>query len=99
MYSKNEILELYLNKVYFGDGLYGVEAASRGYFGKPASDLTVAEAALLAGLIQSPSSYAPTVNLDRAVARRNVVLQAMVSTGAIDQAAAERARSAAGQAA
>ena len=64
MYSKNEILELYLNKVYFGDGLYGVEAASRGYFGKPASDLTVDEAALLAGLIQSPSSYAPTVNLD-----------------------------------
>lgn len=92
VYSKEEILALYLNKVYFGDGLYGVEAASRGYFGKPASDLTVAEAALLAGLIQSPSSYAPTVNLDRAVARRNVVLSAMASTGAIEAEEAERAK-------
>ncbi|HEY7059210.1 MAG TPA: transglycosylase domain-containing protein, partial [Vicinamibacterales bacterium] len=94
MYSKREILELYLNKVYFGDGLYGVEAASRGYFAKPASDLTVDEAALLAGLIQSPSSFAPTGNLDRAVARRNVVLQTMVSSGAIDQQQFERAKNA-----
>src|SRR4029453_17905881 len=92
MYDKNEILELYLNKVYFGGGLYGVEAAARGYFGKPASDLAVDEGALLAGLIQSPSSYAPSVNLDRAVARRNVVLQAMVSARAIDQATADRAK-------
>ena len=92
MYDKNEILELYLNKVYFGGGLYGVEAASRGYFAKSSHDLRIDEAALLAGLIQSPSSYAPSVNLDRAVARRNVVLQAMVSTGAIDQATADRAR-------
>ncbi len=84
---------MYLNKVYFGDGLHGVEAAARGYFGKPAADVQVDEAALLAGLIQSPSSYAPTVNLDRAVARRNVVLQAMVSSGAIDAATAERAKS------
>src|SRR3954462_5967388 len=91
-YSKDEILELYLNKVYLGDGLYGVEAASRGYFAKPASKLSVDEAALLAGLIQSPSSYAPTVNLDRAIARRNVVLQTMVASGAIDQATAERAK-------
>jgi 1A family penicillin-binding protein len=91
MYGKDEILELYLNKVYFGGGLYGVEAASRGYLGKSASDLTLADAALLAGLIQSPSSYAPSVNMDRALARRKVVLQAMVSAGAIDQTAAERA--------
>ena len=63
LYTKAQILELYLNKVYFGDGLYGVEAASRGYFGKHASELTVAEAALLAGLVKSPSSYAPTVSL------------------------------------
>src|SRR5262245_43610410 len=91
-FSKKEILELYLNKVYFGDGLYGVEAASLGYFGKHATDLTVDEAALLAGLIQSPSSYAPTVNPDRALARRNVVLQAMLNDGAIDNAAFERAR-------
>lgn len=94
VYSKQDILELYLNKVYFGDGLYGVEAASRGYLGKSASDLTVDEAALLAGLIQSPSSYAPTANMERAVARRNVVLSAMTSSGAIDAAAAERAKKA-----
>lgn len=94
LYSKKEILELYLNKVYFGDGLYGVEAAARGYFAKSAGDLTVDEGALLAGLIQSPSSYAPTVNLDRAIARRAVVLQTMVSSGAIDQETADRARKA-----
>jgi 1A family penicillin-binding protein len=92
LYTKDEILELYLNKVYFGDGLYGVEAAARGYFGKHAGELTVDEAALLAGLIQSPSSYAPTVNLDRAIARRNVVLQAMLSSGAIDADAFARAK-------
>jgi len=94
MYSKEEILELYLNKVYLGDGLYGVEAASRGYFGRSAADLSVDQAALLAGLIQSPSSYAPTVNLDRAVARRNVVLSTMVSSGAIDEATGARAKKA-----
>ena len=92
-YAKKEILEMYLNKVYFGDGLYGVEAASLGYFGKHATDLTVAESALLAGLIQSPSSYAPTVNPDRALTRRNIVLQAMASNGVItpqELAAAKR---------
>jgi len=94
LYEKKDILELYLNKVYFGDGLYGVEAASRGYFGKSAAELTVDEAALLAGLIQSPSSYAPTVNLDRAIARRNVVLQTMVSSGALGQDAADKAKKA-----
>jgi 1A family penicillin-binding protein len=92
MYGKDDILELYLNKVYLGDGLYGMEAAARGYLGKSASDLSVDEAALLAGLIQSPSTYAPTVNLDRAIARRNVVLQTMVSSGSIDHATFERAK-------
>ncbi|CAN5756580.1 PBP1A family penicillin-binding protein [soil metagenome] len=92
VYEKSDILNLYLNKVYFGDGLYGVEAASRGYFGKPATELDVAESALLAGLIQSPSSYAPTVNLERAVNRRNVVLTAMASSGAIDAETAEKAK-------
>lgn len=93
-FSKNEILELYLNKVYFGDGLYGIEAASLGYFGVHADALSVPEAALLAGLIQSPSAYAPTANLDRAVARRNVVLQAMEGMGAIDRAQYEAAKAA-----
>jgi penicillin-binding protein 1A len=90
-YSKHEILELYLNKVYFGEGLYGAEAASVGYFGKPASALDVAEAALLAGLVKSPSAYAPTVNLERATARRNVVLQAMLDERAIDRPTFARA--------
>ena len=91
-YSKNEILEMYLNKVYLGDGLYGVEAAARGYLGKSAADLSLDEAALLAGLIQSPSNYTPTGNLDRALARRAIVLQSMVNSGAIDANTAERAR-------
>jgi len=90
-FTKDEILELYLNKVYFGDGLYGVEAASLGYLGKPASAVDVAEAALLAGLVKSPSSYAPTVSRERALARRNVVLGAMLDAGAIDQAAYAKA--------
>ncbi len=85
-FTKNQILELYLNKVYFGDGLYGVEAASLGFFGTHARDLDVEESALLAGLVKSPSTYAPTINLDRAVSRRNVVLQAMRDTHAIDRA-------------
>ena len=92
LYTKQQILELYFNKVYFGDGLYGVEAASRGFFGKHASQVTVAEAALLAGLVKSPSSYAPTVSLERAVARRNTVLQAMLDAGAIDRATFQSAR-------
>ena len=92
LYTKPQILELYFNKVYLGDGLYGVEAASRGYFGKHASELTVAEAALLAGLVKSPSSYAPTVSMERALSRRNVVLQAMLDAGAIDRAAWQNAR-------
>ena len=92
LYSKKEILELYLNKVYFGDGLYGVEAASRGYFGKHASEVTVPEAALLAGLVKSPSTYAPTVSMDRALGRRNVVLQAMLESAAIDRPTWQSAR-------
>ncbi len=93
-YSKDEILQLYLNKMYFGAGLYGAEAAAMGYFGKHARELTVAEAALLAGLVKSPSTWAPTVNLERAVARRNVVLQAMRENGALDDAGLLTARAA-----
>jgi 1A family penicillin-binding protein len=92
MYTKDQILEMYLNKVYFGGGLHGVEAASRGYFDKHASELNVSEAALIAGLVKSPSSYAPTVSLERAIARRNVVLQAMRESGAIDEATRQQAR-------
>ena len=94
-YSKDDILELYLNKMYFGAGLYGAEAASLGYFGKPSRELTVAEAAMIAGLVKSPSTWAPTVNMERAMARRNVVLASMREMGVIDaatQAAAKGAK-------
>jgi penicillin-binding protein 1A len=90
-FNKKQILEWYLNKVYFGDGLYGVEAASLGYFGKHASELDVAESALLAGLVKAPSSYAPTVSVDRALARRRVALNAMRQAGTIDTATFESA--------
>ena len=88
-FTKNEVLELYLNKVYFGDGYYGVEAAARGYFGKPARDLKLDEAALLAGLIQAPSAYAPSEHADRAIARRAVVLDQMVEAKFIDRTTAD----------
>lgn len=91
-FTKDEILRLYLNKVYFGDGLYGVEAASLGFFGKHAADVDVAEAALLGGLVKSPSTYAPTISRDLAVSRRNIVLEAMRESGAIDRATYEAAR-------
>ena len=90
-FSKEEILELYLNKVYFGDGLYGAEAASRGYFGKQASELNLGEAALLAGLLKAPSSYAPTVSPEKAEARQGVVLKAMLDSEAITREEYDRA--------
>jgi 1A family penicillin-binding protein len=90
-FTKDEILSMYLNKVYFGDGLYGVEAASLGYFNKHAADVSLEEAALLAGLVKAPSTYAPTVSLERAKARRNVVLQAMHDGRMIDRATYESA--------
>ena len=91
-FTKDEILELYLNKAYFGDGLYGVEAASLGYIGKHAQELDVAEAALIAGLVKSPSAYAPTASPQRALARRNLVLRVMHDAGAIDSDQFESAR-------
>lgn len=90
-YTKDEVLERYLNMAYFGDGLYGVEAASRGYFDKHALDLTVAEAALLAGLLQAPSAYGPRMSATRAFARRDVVLHVMYAAGAIEQVTYEAA--------
>ena len=89
-YSKDEILALYLNKAYFGDGYHGVEAASLGFFGKHASELDVPEAALIAGLIQSPSAYAPTINMEKAITRRNIVLYMMLENRVIDRPAYEQ---------
>lgn len=90
-FSKDEILEMYLNRIYFGRGFYGIEAAAQGYFGKKAAVLSLDEAALLVGLIQAPSAYAPPKNLDRAVARRSIVLKRMVAVKAITEKQAERA--------
>ena len=80
-YTKAQILEQYLNTVYLGDGYYGVEAASRGYFGKSASDLDPHEAALLAALVRSPSSDSPSIAPARALKRRNLVLRLMHRAG------------------
>lgn len=85
IYSKDEILMMYLNTIYYGHGAYGIQAASETYFSKNASDLTLAEAALLVGLPNSPSRYDPTVNPDLALQRRNTVLSRMLSNGKITQ--------------
>ncbi|HYT74720.1 MAG TPA: PBP1A family penicillin-binding protein [Vicinamibacterales bacterium] len=85
-YTKPQILQAYLNVVYFGDGYHGVEAAARGYFRKAASDLQPHEAALLAALIRSPRSYSPTTAPRRALARRNLVLRLMRDTGRLSDA-------------
>ena len=89
--SKPEILELYLNRVYFGSGAYGVEAAAQRYFGKPAAQLKIAEAAMLAGLVKSPSRLAPSRNPDGAERRAQTVLMAMADCGFITDAAAKTA--------
>jgi penicillin-binding protein 1A len=88
-YSKNEILELYLNRVYFGSGAYGVEAAAQKYFGKSARNVTLAEAAMLAGLVKSPSRLAPNRNPDGAERRAQTVLGAMADAGFISEAQAK----------
>ena len=88
-HSKNEILELYLNRVYFGSGAYGVEAASQRYFGKSAKNVTVAEAAMLAGLVKSPSRLAPNRNPEGAEARAEIVLAAMAENKFITSAQAK----------
>ncbi len=82
-FSKEEILALYLNRVYFGAGAYGIEAASQRYFDKAAKDLTLGEAALLAGLLKAPSRYSPVSESARAAARATVVLDEMEEAGVI----------------
>jgi len=88
-HSKNEILELYLNRVYFGSGAYGVEAAAQRYFGKSARNVTVAEAAMLAGLVKSPSRLAPNRNPEGAEQRAQLVLAAMADAKFITDAQAK----------
>ena len=90
-FTKDEILELYLNRVYFGGGTYGVEAAARRYFGRSARSVTLTQAALLAGLLKAPSRYAPTRNVELASARIDVVLQNMADAGYLTAAQAHEA--------
>lgn len=94
-YSKEDILEMYLNYVYFGGGYYGIEAAAKGYFGVHASDLTLDQSAMLAGILKSPSGYAPHINYAASINRRNNILRLMRDYGYITddekkQAAAKR---------
>ncbi|WP_237154304.1 PBP1A family penicillin-binding protein [Oryzibacter oryziterrae] len=90
-FSKNEILEMYLNRVYLGAGTFGVDAAARRYFGKSARDLDLAEAATIAGLLKAPSRYAPTNSPQRAAERAHTVLGAMVEEGYVSAADADLA--------
>jgi penicillin-binding protein 1A len=90
-FSKDQILELYLNKVYFGGGAYGIDAASRKFFGHPATSLTLPEAAVIAGLVKAPSHYSPTADAQAAVDRAAVVLRVMAEQGKISAAEAARA--------
>ncbi|MGN8644541.1 transglycosylase domain-containing protein [Gracilibacillus sp. HCP3S3_G5_1] len=92
-YSKDQILEMYLNKIYFGNGAYGIGAAAEVYFNKEVSELTVSEAALLAGLPQRPNGYNPFSNPEEAEQRRNIVLSAMERNNFISSETAEEAKS------
>lgn len=84
-YTKDEILALYLNQIYFGSGAYGVASAARVYFNKELKDLTLSQCALIAGLPQAPSRYSPLVNPDLAIKRRNIVLKQLLLTGAVSE--------------
>ena len=90
--SKDEILTCYLNRVYFGGGYYGIEAAAEGYFGVHASELTLAQSALLAGVLKSPATYAPHLRPEASVGRRGVILDLMVEYGMIGAEEAARAK-------
>jgi penicillin-binding protein 1A len=90
-FSKDQILELYLNRVYFGGGAYGVDAASRKFFDHPATTLSLAEAAIIAGLVKAPSNYSPTADARAAVGRANVVLDVMEKNGTISPSEARNA--------
>ena len=88
-YSKNQILELYLNRVYFGGGSYGIDAAARTFYGHGADQLSLGEATIIAGLVKAPSNYSPTADAEAARGRAAVVLKAMVDNGFISREAAD----------
>src|SRR3954449_1426626 len=87
-FSKDQILELYLNRVYFGGGAYGIDAASRKFFGHGADHLSLGEAAIIAGLVKAPSNYSPSADVEAARSRSGVVLQTMVKNGFISRSVA-----------
>jgi len=87
-FTKDQILELYLNKVYFGGGAFGIDAAARRFFGHSANELTLGEAAVIAGLVKAPSRYSPTADADAALSRAGIVLQEMREAGVISAAEA-----------
>jgi penicillin-binding protein 1A len=89
-FSKDQVLELYLNKVYFGGGAYGIDSASRKFFSHSARDLSLGEAAIIAGLVKAPSRYSPTADLTAAVGRANVVIDQMEKYGRLDPGEAEQ---------
>jgi len=91
-FSKDQILELYLNKVYFGGGAYGVDAASRKFFDHGAEDLSLAEAAIIAGLVKAPSNYSPTADAQAAIDRATVVVGVMQDAGMISAAEAGKVK-------
>jgi len=91
-FTKNQILECYVNRIYFGQGVYGIETASQAYFGRHARDLTLNQAAMLVALIRSPARYSPYKNMHRALAQRDEVLARMVELRMMPQAQADQAR-------
>jgi 1A family penicillin-binding protein len=92
VFTKDDILEMYLNQVYWGHGAYGIETAARTYFNKPASDLDLAESTLLAGMLRAPESYSPIRNLKKTLTRQHVVIDRMLELRFITEAEANRAR-------
>ena len=91
-FSKKQILEMYLNTIYFGSNAYGIESAANVFFGKSAASLTLSESAMLAGLIKSPANYSPITHYDNCLARRNVVLGTMLSNGYITEEQYQQAK-------
>src|SRR6185312_5045516 len=91
-FTKEQILELYVNRIYFGSGCYGIQTASQAYFGKDASKLDLSEAALLAGLIRSPNRFSPLKNPEGARIQRDTVIDRMLELRKISAAQAEQAK-------
>lgn len=88
-YSKDDILEFYMNTIYFGEGYYGIKEAANGYYNKEPKDLNLYEATMLAGVPNAPSIYAPTINMNLAISRQGKVLRSMVEYGYLSQEEAD----------